>query len=179
MKNKNWMKSAWAVTIGGVLFSFFLSKVGNRPIISSILQVFKKLWSFIILVLNFKIKVWWLMIGIICIVGVIYLVAKSKKIESIKPDFYNYRDEVFKNWRWSWTWSYSADGWYISNLTAHCPRCDTPLIDRTNVYGRRAECPRCNYRAVDDQCEEPSKIKVIILDNIERARKTKAQDTAQ
>lgn len=176
MKNKSWIKSSWAISIGTAIFSFVLTVIydysKNKPIFSTILQILKNLYNFILLVLNFNIKVWWLILGIIVIIAIIYLVINLKQEENIKPDFYDYREGKFKFWRWSWNWkfNYSENAWSISNLTAHCPNCDTPLINRSNFHGPSYECPRCNFRAIDSQCDEHEKIELIILDNIERKR---------
>lgn len=175
MKNKKWIKSPWTISIGTAIFSFLLTMVRDyfksKPIFTTILQILKELWNFIILVLNFNIKVWWLLVGIIIIIVIICLIASFKQDKTKKPDFYNYRDGKFKFWRWSWNWqfSYSRNAWCISNLAAHCPNCDTPLIDSSNIYnGAMFECPRCDFNARDSKCDDPTKIERIILDNIER-----------
>jgi hypothetical protein len=178
MKSKEWIKSPWTISIVTTIFGFLLSTVydysKSKPIFSTILQILKGLWNFIISALNFNIKVWWLIVSLIVIIAIIYLVINFKQEKTIKPDFYNYRDERFKFWRWSWDWkfNYSKNVWCISNLTAHCPKCDTPLINHSNFYGELIfECPRCDFRARDSQCDEPHKIEMLILDNIDRERR--------
>jgi hypothetical protein len=104
------------------------------------------------------------------------IVDKFKQEETFKPDFYNYSEGQFKNWRWTWNWNWSQSqkAWIIDNLQARCPNCDTPMIDYSSIHGLYFECPRCNYKARDSQCEEPHKIERIILDDIERQRKNKS-----
>jgi hypothetical protein len=175
MKNRSWLKSPWTISIGTALFSLLLTMgydySKNKPILSTILQILKGIWNFIILFLNFNLKVWWLIAGIIVIITIIYLVISLKQKETFKPDFYNYREGKFKLWRWSWSWNYSRNSWHISDLTAHCPNCDTPLINYTSIYGLVFDCPRCDFKAEGSQCDEPHKIEMIILDNIERKRR--------
>lgn len=172
MKNKKWMKSPWAISIGTAIFSFILTTIydysKSKPVFSTIMGILLSIWNGMILVLNFNIKVWWLII----VISVTILVIILKKKEIIKPDFCNYKEDKFRIWRWSWEWkfNYSEKVWFISNLTAHCPNCDTSLIEYNNIYEQGVECPRCNYKS-DFQCEEPYKIERVILDNIEKMRR--------
>lgn len=178
MKNKNWLKSPWSVSLGTVIFSFFLTLLNdhlkNKPILSTLLQILKAIFNFIILILNFKLKVWWLIIGIIIISIISYLITYFKENEEefkqFKPDFCSYKNEIFKHWRWSWDWKLNPreNKWQISDLNAHCPRCNTPLIDRSNYYELIFECPRCDFKARGSQCEEPQKIELLISDNLNR-----------
>lgn len=176
MKKKKLIRSPWTISIGTAIFSFLLSLgrdyTKSRPIFTTIQQILQTLLKFIISVLNFNIKVWWLIIGIIIIVAIIYLVFKFKQ-EETKPNFYNYRNGKLKSWKWSWDWEFNSyeNKWHISNLTPHCPKCDTPLIDRSSTYTLMYECPRCDFEASDCECEEPTKIEAIIIDNIERKRR--------
>ncbi|HYE08636.1 MAG TPA: hypothetical protein VEF53_00500 [Patescibacteria group bacterium] len=180
MKNKNWIKSSWTISIGTAIFSLLLTMgydySKSKPILSTILQILKEIWNFTILVLNFNFKVWWLIVGIIVLIAITYLVINSKPEETFKPDFYSYREGKFKLWRWSWNWKWnnSKNVWCISDLTAHCPNCDTPLIEHSSIYGLIFDCPRCDFRAKDSQSDEPNKIEMIILDNIERKRRNKS-----
>lgn len=175
MRNKNWLKSSWTVSLGTTVFSLILTMVydyiKNKPVLSTVLTIFMKLWNFIILILNYRIKVWWLIVGISILIAVVYAISNFKH-EIVKPDFCNYTNGVLKSWRWSWDWHFniSKNAWNISDLTAHCPRCDTPLIDSCTYYRQKFECPRCNYHAIDSKCEEPYKIERLILDNVNRKR---------
>ena len=53
-------------------------------------------------------------------------------------------------------------------MKAHCPKCNTPMAQHTNHWSIRFECPRCDYRAEDEECDQPDKIERIILDNADR-----------
>lgn len=177
MKNKEWMKSPWTISIGTAIFSFILTMIydylKSKPVFSTIMGILLNFCNGIISFLNFNIKVWWLLIVISAIIAIIYLVIILKKEEALKPDFYNYEEDKFRILRWSWDWkfNYSKKMWFISDLTAHCPNCDTPLIEYKNIYEQGFECPRCDYKTRDFQCEEPYKIERIILDNIEKERR--------
>lgn len=110
--------------------------------------------------------------GVIVIIAIIYFTVKLKQEEIVKPDFCNYRNDKFKFWRWSWDWEfdYFENTWHVTNLTAHCPNCDTPLIDCSMGYGASFECPRCDFKSTDSQCDVPFKVERIILDNVQRKK---------
>jgi hypothetical protein len=101
---------------------------------------------------------------------ILYLVYKFSPEGNLKPDFYSYREGTFKNWKWTWDWEWSSykNSWIISDLTAHCPNCDTPLIHFPNYAMVTYECPRCNYKAMGNQCEKSYQIESIIIDNIKK-----------
>lgn len=171
MKIKTLIKSPWTVGFGlfSVLIPIGYDYFKNKPILSTIWWIVNGIWNFIISVLNFNLKVWWLIVGIIVIFAIIYF----KQEETVKPDFYDYREGVFK--RWSWTWDYKWDkwenAWGISDLTAYCPKCNTPLTNHSR-YDLRFDCPRCGFRAHDVECDNPHDIERIIWDNVKRKRKS-------
>jgi hypothetical protein len=176
MKDKNWMKSPWTIGIGTAIFAailnFILNNYFKTPMLSAIWQILKGIWNFAISVLNFNLKVWWVIVAIIAIFVVIYLVAYLKPEKAFRPDFCNYTEEKFKRWRWSWNWKWNnwENAWCISDLTAYCPNCDTKLTENPN-YRLRFDCPRCDLSATDIECDDPHKIQRIILDNIEREKR--------
>lgn len=176
-EDQNWIKSPWTISIGTAMFSLFLTVVydysKNKPILSTMWKILKAVFNFFISILNFNIKVWWLLAAIIALILTIYLIDRFKQDENFRPDFCNYREGKFKRWRWTWNWKWSrsVNAWVISDLTAHCPNCDTPLIENVSIYELSYDCPRCDFRASASQCDEPHKIERIILDNINRQRR--------
>ena len=169
-KKEHWLKSSWTMSIASVILSFLLTIANDyfksRPILYTIKSILTTLGKIILIVLKFDIKVWFLILAVF----VFYLINKLRKKNLIKPDFYNYREEKFKRWKWSWKWeiNYNKSGWFITDLKAHCPNCDTPMIEHTSKYGLNFDCPRCDFIANDGQCDEPHKIERIILDNVQR-----------
>lgn len=174
---KKWIKSPWGISIGTALFSLLLTMgydySKRKPILSTIWNILVWIWDFIIIILNFNLKVWWIILAIGLYIFVIYLIDKFKKEETFKPDFYSYREGRFKRWKWTWEWKWNQlkNAWTIYNLRANCPNCDTPMIEHSSMYGLSYDCPRCDFHANDNQCDEPHKIERIILDNIDRKRK--------
>ena len=177
---RKWIKSPWGISIGTAIFSLLLTmgydKAKEKPILSTIWNIIVWIWDLIISILNFNLKVWWFILGVGIFILALYIIDKFKKEESFKPDFYSYREDKVKNWKWTWSWKWnnSKSAWVISDFQAHCPNCDTPMIDDSSSYGLSYDCPRCNFSASGDRCDEPHKIERIILDNIDRKRKNKS-----
>lgn len=173
---EHWIKSSWAISIGTAIFSLLLTMVYDysreKPILTTVWTILKLLGNFVWTILNFDLKVWWILLAVVLFILIIILIANVKKDKTFKPDFYSYREGKFKRWRWTWGWKWSdsENAWGISDLKAHCPICDTPMIEHSSVYGLSFDCPRCEFRADDSQCDEPHKIERIILDNIDRER---------
>lgn len=178
---QKWIKSPWGISIGTAIFSLLLTmgydNAKGKPILSTIWNIIVWFWELILSILNFNLKVWWIIGAVGIFIFILYIIAKFKKEETFKPDFYSYREDRVKKWKWTWNWKWnnSKDAWVISDFKAHCPNCDTPLIDYSNNrYGLSFDCPRCSFKASGDNCDEPFKIEHIILDNIDRKRKDKS-----
>ncbi|MDR3704342.1 MAG: hypothetical protein P4L28_00350 [Paludibacteraceae bacterium] len=174
---KKTTKSPWIISISTAIFSLFLT-IGydyfkKNPFFTTIGTIFNWAWRTLINALNFELKIWWILMAIAFFVGIIYLIKKSKGEEPVLPDFHTYREGKLKKWKWTWDWKWSTsgDGWIITDMEAHCPNCDTPMIDNSSMYGFSFDCPRCEFHASDSQCDEPRKIERIIHDNIDRMRK--------
>ena len=180
-QNKDhWIKSPWTISIGTAIFSLLLSMgydfFKDKPILTTIWSILKWIGNLFWTILNFDLKVWWVIIVVILFVLIIYLIDKLKKEATFKPDFYSYREEESRLWKWTWEWQWNKRkrAWMITDMKAHCPNCDTPMIDNSNMYGYYFDCPRCDFKAENEQCDQPHKIERIILDNIDRERnKTK------
>ena len=171
---EHWTKSAWTISIGTAIFSLLLTMVYDylkeKPVLTTIWIIAKYFVNLFCIILDFNIKVWWIIVAVILFVVIVFLIGKLKKEHTLKPDFYNYREGKFKKWRWTWGWKFdiSKNVWLISDLIAHCPNCDTPMINNSSRYELSFDCPRCDFEAIDYQCDEPHKIERIIIDNINR-----------
>lgn len=179
IKIKKWLKSPWGISIGTAIFSFLLTLgydiVKDKPIFSTIWVVLKKIGRLIFAFLNFEFKVWWIITGIIILIGIVYLLYRvSEKSEKENPDFLKYQSGHFQHWQWSWDWRWSnyKQAWCVSNLIAHCPKCDTEMADYSDFFdGVRFVCPRCNYKAVGNECDQAGNVERVIIDNIKRKYK--------
>lgn len=178
---QKWIKSPWGISIGTAIFSLLLTMgydySKEKPILSTVWNIIVWIWDLILSILNFNLKVWWIITGIGIFIFIFYIIDKFKKEESFKPDFYSYTEDRIKQWKWTWKWKWnqSKNVWIISNMEACCPNCDTPMIDHSNsTFGLSFNCPRCDFRASGIQCDEQYKIERIICDNIDRKRKEKS-----
>ncbi len=176
---ESWINSPWPVGLGTGIFSLLLT-IGydyfkEIPILTTIGTILKWLGSISWSILNFDLKVWWVLTGIATLILLVFVISALQKKETTSslPFFYNYREERFKKWKWSWEWKWydSRDTWVVYNMQAHCPKCDTVMIDGSNRQVLVFDCPRCDFRAVDRECDQPNKIESLILDNVARKRK--------
>jgi hypothetical protein len=174
---EHWIKSPWIISIGTAIFSLLLTMgydySKEKPILTTIRTILKWIVNLVWTVLNFDLKVWWIIIAVSLFILIVVIIDKFKKEETFKPDFYSYREDKFKRWKWTWGWKLDSrkNAWVIYDMKAHCPKCDTPMIDHSSVYGLIFDCPRCDFKTRDEQCDEPHKIERIILDNIDRKEK--------
>lgn len=179
--NEHWLKSPWTISIATAIFSLLLTMgydyFKEQSILTTVCRIFKWLGNGVFAILIFELKVWWILIAVILISIVVVLVGKLTKVKTFEPDFCSYREGKFKRWRWTWEWQWNdrKKMWLIADLEAHCPNCDTPMIEHSSNSELSFECPRCEFRAIDGQCDVPHKIERIIHDNINR----KSNETSQ
>lgn len=133
-------------------------------------------------ILDFNIKLWWILVGIILCIGIIYLFRKfstGKEIivlhapPELPSEFKNYREGKPKKWKWTWDykWNSKEEVWNVTELIAYCPNCNTPLMLRIDAFHDQvADCPRCDFYE-DENAENSKKIERIIIDDIERRKK--------
>ncbi len=177
MTDKSFIKSPWTISIGTAIFSLILTMLydyfKSNPILTTIIQLIKFIWNGLISLLTFELKMWWIILFTIVVIIIIHFAKKTATTERILPFFYNYNQEKFKKWLWSWTWQWEEykNAWLITNLTAHCPKCETALIENSSRYRLSFNCPRCDFQAYGEECDEPFQIERLILDNVERDRK--------
>jgi len=175
MLMKKWYQSPWAISMGTAVFSLILTIIydyaKSKPVLSTILIILNSILGFILFILNFEVRVLWLLITFAIIILILFVYVKYTE-ETSEPDFLKYRDDILKKWKWSWNWKWSSQkrAWIISDLTAHCPECKTPLIFTSNVMTTRFDCPRCDFSS-KYYIEDPHKIERVILDNINREKK--------
>lgn len=173
---EHWKKSPWTISIATAIFSLMLTigydYLKEKPILTTILTILKWFKDLGWEILNFDLKIWWIIFALLLVILTIVFIKKLKSKEI--PTFCNYRVDKFKRWRWTWDWQWEQQKktWSISNIKAHCPNCNTPLLDHSiSIYDLAFDCPRCDFKARKEQCDEPHKIVKIILDNIDRNSK--------
>lgn len=175
---KKFFKTPWGISIGTAIFSFLLflgyDLLKSQPALSTLGSILQAVGTAILAFFNFQLRVWWIIIGIIVLIIAIYIWYKvSDAKEPNRPDFCNYNNDTFQHWRWSWSWSWNdyKKAWTVNELRAHCPQCNTPMIDHSSAtFGAQFSCPRCNFHAHDDNCDIPFKVERVILDNLDRKK---------
>ncbi len=183
---KIWSDPVWSKVISAFLIivilfclSFFIipekSNIENLTIYNSLKfrfeYGFEYLYILILKFLNFEIRVWWIIVFLIGAIGILYLIDKFQVKEPDSPNNLIYKKDNFKGWLWTWQWEWNAyqNSWNVSNLKAHCPKCETLLIDTKYFTNEISfDCPRCSFNHKERDIELPSKIEMLILDNIRR-----------
>ena len=97
------MKSQWTIGIGTTLFGFILTVVYDvvkqKNIFSTILSLLNWIWKGLIAILTFEVKIWWLLVFVAFIIGIMYLyLSLIKKKDASKPAFLEYTHDRLKEW---------------------------------------------------------------------------------
>ncbi|MFC2188470.1 hypothetical protein [Peijinzhouia sedimentorum] len=184
-KKNDWTKSPWTIGIVTSAIVPFLLTVGydklkEKPILTTFFNMIDWVLNQLSLIINFELRLWWVIIFLLIIVVGNFFFRKGTKeglsySEIPRPEFINYKSDILRNWKWSWGWKLNEleNKWHLSNLTAHCPNCDTPLIDQSTTYINHFECPRCDFNEANNDFEVPFKIERLIFDNICRKQQKK------
>lgn len=174
---KKFFKSPWTISIATALISFILTVIYDllkgKQILSTISLLLVKIWDVIVTFLCFDIKLWWIIIVISIMLLILYSVSKmTPKKSSLKQDFMSYTNDQFRNWKWSWNWEYSnyQKKWHVSNLVAHCPQCNTPMLSDT--YEITFHCPRCKFQSQYNDNEKSYEVEAVIIDNLNRKKQS-------
>ncbi len=174
-KTKSFLMNPWVVTTGSgliiLLVTIIIDVINATKIFSTIGNLFAYIWKAIIIFMNFELKVWWLLIGIILIFLILYLWAKYIDYQQAmlnKPEFIEYTQDTILHYKWKWTWRKDSYGiYYISTIYPICPYCDTPLSDSTRDDWGEYTCLRCNKRTTTP-IPNIEDVKMLISDNIRR-----------
>lgn len=173
-KVKKWIKSPWGISLGTAVLSFLMTIcydfLKDKPVFSTLTSIFIAIWNFIISILNFELKVWWVLLGITLIIFIIYILYKIdslKNSESNSLPFLRYTKDNINGWHWEWIWEKQYDGkWGIENLHPICPKCETPLV-RSNEHGGRLVCLRCNIESYE-RLPDLDHVKILLYDNVKK-----------
>ena len=173
-QSKKWYYNPWILTLGGGIFSLICTivydSIKSKPILTTVAAFFTWFWNLIISVLTFNIQVWWILVVLFLIVIYAYFRKPTEHIAPKEPDFFRYKSDKFKYWKWSWEYRKSGNQWSIINLEAHCPKCDTPMLNHSSAFTPSYTCPRCDFSAFNRRCDSPEKVEAVIIDNINRGR---------
>ncbi len=171
-----WYSSPWTLTIGGALLSSIIfpgiyALIKDVSFISAFKSILIWLREAVVTVLTFEVKMWHLLILFTVLFVVLWVVAKiqNETPGNVGKDFTSYTRDSIKGLDYSWSWSQRQSGkWAMTNLRAHCPKCETALSVEEGAWDSEHVCPRCDSRYPLDHTKEYSKIEQIIHDNIDR-----------
>jgi hypothetical protein len=175
MRIKNFLSTPWGISIGttvfGVLFTLFVDYIRSKPGLSTLKMIVSSVCTFFVSILNYKLKLWWVIIAIVVTLITFYLILRISEGKVDSPTYTKYKSDTFKVWKWSWEWKQSSydKRWQVSNLTAYCPKCGHSLLQSYDLlYGYSFQCPMCNFYSRDETEEHPVKIERIIIDRVQR-----------
>lgn len=165
----------WTVTIGGGLVLSIISVINDiinkEKIFSTIGTILSMIYETVLAILNYRIKVWWLLIGVIVLIFILFLFVKYldfSQATSDKPEFLKYTNDTILGYKWKWNWQKDVYGKYcVENLCPICSRCDTPLVENFCGYGGRYKCLRCE-EGYSRTMPEFDNVKMLIHDNVRR-----------
>lgn len=172
LKFTKWIKTPLGIGVVTASLSFMLTlgydMLRNKPVLSTIESVVVAIWQFLLSCLNFELRVWWVLVGIIILFAILWIVAKISDANSEnEPKFLRYSSDSFDDWCWEWWWEKNYYGEYdIKGLHPVCPLCKTPLV-AANDFHSGVICPRCKHRPNDLHTNEQS-ILTLIRDNAKR-----------
>lgn len=179
MAKEKLINNPWIVGCGLIALTPFITGIldyfNKLPVFSTLIICYNSCIQF----LNIEVKIWQILTSIITLIILVYII-KSRTISKETKKFgmtvsstesslhNNYTEAKFKKWKWTWDWVLENNIRIINNLNAHCPICDTILME--NFYLRDIEysCPRCNYSAQSDQADDRDQIEHLILDEVKR-----------
>ncbi len=171
---KKFLKSPWTVGIGtgvisGIILTVICDLIKDISVLSTLQTILKFLWSCIVNILNFNIKVWWILIAIAVIFVALLIIAKiyDTKLENNSKSFLSYTSDYLVGYSWEWTWKKDWDGKYgVENLHPVCTKCKTPLVP-TDAFRDKMKCLRCGDVMYHDQSKEKDAL-VLIYDNAKK-----------
>ncbi len=171
-KIKKFFKNPWTIGIGTAVFSFLLTVfydlIKQKPILSTIENIFKAIgngiWSF----LNFDLKIWWILIGVAIVILALWLYSKYLDTKKETPPlFLEYTQDEILDLKWKWEWRKNYLGEYEAfNIHSICKKCDTPLVQEYRGV-KYLKCLRCNeeYPTLYPNIDH---VKMMIHDNVKR-----------
>jgi len=124
MKNKIKNTTLFAITIGVVInliSSVIYSKIENVDFITGFVELWKKLFNFFIMIINFRIPVWVIIIVlfIFFVIIKIYIAIIDSK-EKYQPKYMNYLSDTYKGIIYQWELNKYGNGIKLENIIPVC-----------------------------------------------------------
>lgn len=92
------MMNPWTVAIGSGLVLSLISVVNDlinkKQVFSTISTIFTKIWNMFIAILNYRIKLWWLLVGIIILILILVIFLQYWDYKTAKSDIIDFTEYV-------------------------------------------------------------------------------------
>lgn len=175
-KTRKWVISIGSSIILSVTGSYVYDGIKKVPKFSTLENAGSWIWSHLILLINFPIKLWWILATIAAVILTLkVLLEREAKKSPVEPPYFEYTKDTFDKWIWKWSWRNTGSGFDINDLHPCCPECETPLMKNRGGYHAVStmECPRgCapirGSRGWDAYAEDQNKVDVLIRDNVNK-----------
>gem|GEM_PF-5273298 len=167
-----WYKSNWTIGIVSsalipAILTITIDYFKTKPFLTTFGEWWNWSWSLLIFILNFEIKVWWLLVlTTFCFFVIKLIIIRRANKESKYPP---YNEGLYNNILWKWRYYDHYGELRIAGLEPHCPKCRTQLnVDSSFARVAKLNCIRCKdnifYFIKFDDTEN---IEKLILGNIE------------
>ncbi|WP_276345634.1 hypothetical protein [Daejeonella sp. JGW-45] len=181
-QNQKKESAGWKVAI---VSSLLLAPIGSliydmikaKPILSTFQAWVSSIYSWIVWLLNYPIKTWYILVVVSVVVIIIVIAGVLMTDKKHSPDFIDYKIDKLKNWYWSWDYWYNSTQlkYNIINLMPYCGKCQMIMLERRDPV--TYYCPKCefqhdsgSYNFGPNKWEEKMDIEALILDNIDKKR---------
>lgn len=149
---KKILKSAWLILIipiiTGIISGVITSKIENINFVEALSLIIKKIFSFILNTLTFKIPLW-IIIVIVVIIAIIIKIAlyleynkneEEMQKENLKKVFRDYTEDEYEGIKYRWEWEEHYNGIEMINLH---PICDCGCTFNYSSFDSYLKCPDC------------------------------------
>ena len=80
---KKFLKSPWTISVVSTLLGSVLTIIYDvfkgKKILSTLFNILSGIWNFIISFLNIKLRLWWVLLGIVLLIFILWIVFKVKE----------------------------------------------------------------------------------------------------
>jgi len=179
-KFKTFLNHPWTIGLGCVLFAIVVpiifDIIKKLPFLTTLSNIFFAAYNIIGTFFTIKTPMYIVVIIIILVIIVeaIYFNHLIKKyVEKLTPklpaeDFIQWNRDKFKKIIWTWKWIYNAqyNKYLIADLRPECNKCSFKMYN-DNGYAIYI-CPNCGNIYGSDVFENPSDIRMVIEQRVEK-----------
>ena len=177
-KAKSFFMNPWTIGIGttsfGVLLTIIRDWITANKLFATLSHMFSTIRSAAAYFLNIELKVWWLLVGLIFLITIVYVwlrIVEKKHPFPKAPKYLEYTKDTLLGFDWEWEWREYSNKYCIVNLHPVCPECNTPIVSEHHGYGEWFICLRCGYHTTKS-LPDTAHVEMLIKDNIRRKHNT-------